>query len=286
VPTGTEHTVERLGGALTTNASFYLWDGPGAEYNWALLISLLGLAGLVGWAGHGGGARARLSWQRLALSVLVLWGASAAYFLTHRVTVHYYPFPATFGAVAALALGGLTLECVARNPREGEGVARAGPLRGLALVAALLPGLVALERAWQSRPRASLSPKGGAHRPPSIPAELTGGRAWVCAHLLTGTLWYYAEQPAQKITFAGARTRALVYRFIFARGEPLYVVCDCPDMQRILDEITQMGGALEPRGEVEACPYFFVRWPEGGPQSERLLNARSAAGRQGPRPPP
>ena len=90
------------------------------------------------------------------------------------------------------------------------------------------------------------------------------------ADLQTGPLWYYAEKPAYKITFADTKIRALAYRCVFERGEPQYVIRDCDSMQGIMTEIEQMGGVLEPKGTVDNCPYFLVRWPSTGPRTEHL----------------
>jgi hypothetical protein len=246
---------------LTRAVPFYLGDGPGGGYNRTLLPSLAGAAGLAVLTRRGGDERPPLGWGRLGLSVLALWGVPMTYFLTHRVPIWYYQVPATFAAVVVLALGGLTMECLAPPPAAG---APGGPWRWLALAAALFPGLGALERSWECRP-ATFPPAEARARRLDVPVELADERAWVFADRLTGPLWYEAEKPAHKVPFANTRTRAVVYRFVFERGEPQYVIRDSPDMQAILDEIERMGGTLEPRGEVDGCPYFLVRWPSTGP---------------------
>ena len=60
-------------------------------------------------------------------------------------------------------------------------------------------------------------------------------------------------------------TRVLAYRIVFECGEPQYVIRDSEGMQSMLDEIAQMGGLIEPRGQVDGHPYFLIRWPQGGP---------------------
>jgi hypothetical protein len=87
--------------------------------------------------------------------------------------------------------------------------------------------------------------------------------------LLSGTLWYYAKKPAFKIMFTDPETRALVYRFVFERREPQYIIRDSPETQRLMNEISHMGGQLEPRGKVGAYPYFAISWPQDGPQYAR-----------------
>ena len=98
-----------------------------------------------------------------------------------------------------------------------------------------------------------------------LPADLSADHAWIWADLLSGTFWYYGNKPAFKIGFTVPDTRALVYGFVFERGEPQYLVRDSATMQEIMQEISRMGGRLEPRGEVEGHPYFLIHWPKGGP---------------------
>lgn len=253
--------------ALEATVPFYLEGGAGSKYDWVLLVSAIGLAGIVlKRADRTVGDRARIDWARIVLSVLVLWGISTAYFLTHRITIPYYQIPATFAAVVILALGGLVLEGQARGVVRVEYAEsrRWRYLCRLALAAALFPGFVAIERAWPSRPRAPLS----TNVPPRelhIPADLAHDQAWIFADVQTGPLWYYAKQPAFKVLFTDAPTRQLICLFIFERGEPLYAIKDSAEMQVVLDEIEQMGGRLESRGELDRCPYYLVHWPQQGP---------------------
>jgi hypothetical protein len=166
-----------------------------------------------------------------------------------------------------LALGGLAVGWLARRSGEGAGATGGGRLGKPALAAALVPGIVAVGWAWVSRPQAPPS-EASAYRL-DVPAELTDERAWVYADELTGPLWYYAGRPAHKIWWTDPATRALVYRFVFERGEPQYVVQDSESMQSVLNEIERMGGTVELRGEVDRFPYFLVRWPERGPELRR-----------------
>ncbi|MGH9944145.1 MAG: hypothetical protein ACRD9R_17510, partial [Pyrinomonadaceae bacterium] len=98
---------------VSRNLSYYLGTGPGAEDNWALFAIFAGFAGFAFYF-HRCGRAARdfglMSWQRVALAALVLWGVPTAYFLTHAIRIHYYPKPSTFGAALLLALGALTIE--------------------------------------------------------------------------------------------------------------------------------------------------------------------------------
>jgi hypothetical protein len=254
--------------ALDVTIPFYFEGGAGSKYNWALLVSVIGLAGIVlNRMGSIVGDRARIEWARIVLSVLVVWGISTAYFLTHRITIPYYQIPATFAVIVILALGGLTLEGQAKGKPRGVEPAESGRWRLLghfSLALALLPGFVAIERAWPSRPRAPLStnvPPRELHLPPDLAHE----QAWIFADVQTGPLWYYARQPAFKVLFTDAPTRQLICRFIFERGEPLYAIKDCAEMQIILNELEQLGGRLESRGEMDGCPYYLVHWPKQGP---------------------
>jgi hypothetical protein len=95
----------------------------------------------------------------------------------------------------------------------------------------------------------------------SIPAELTDESAWVWATQLSGTFWYYAHKPTHKLTSTNADTRELVFKYVRGRGEPQFIVNDDPSMQAVLDEIVQLGGTLEHRGEVDGYPYYLIHWP-------------------------
>jgi hypothetical protein len=85
---------------------------------------------------------------------------------------------------------------------------------------------------------------------------LSATHAWVWADIITGALWYYANKLACKIGFTDMETRVLAYRIVFECGEPQYVIRDSEGMQSMLDEIAQMGGLIEPRGQVDGHPYF------------------------------
>jgi hypothetical protein len=254
--------------ALKTNIPFYLARGRGGKDNWALALLLVGIGGLIALGARQTPISRFLTWRRLMLSALIMWGLPMLYFLTHPIRIGYYAIPGTFGTVTLLALGGLSIES-----RASKGVWRAGwdryPRLGwIALTLALLPGIVTLGSAWSFY-------AGTPDRPPiqarelTLPVEMSEERAWVWADLLTGTIWYYLGKPAFKIGFTDTETRAVVYRSVFERGEPQYIIRDSSEMQRLMDEVSTMGGRLEPRGEVETHPYFLIHWPEGGPLQRR-----------------
>ena len=215
-----------------------------------------------------------LSWTRLTVSALILWGVPTIYFLTHHIQISYYSIPATFGAVLLVALGALTIECYSMPATVRSQSSPVGRFRMVALALALLPGLVTLI------PSGLAYVRGVAHIERSarhfvLPAELSAEHAWIWADLLSGTFWYYGQKPAFKIGFTIPETRALAYRFVFERGEPQYLVRDSTTMQEIMQEIIRMGAQLEPRGEVDGHPYFLIHWPREGPVSVHGRDATS-----------
>jgi 4-amino-4-deoxy-L-arabinose transferase-like glycosyltransferase len=187
---------------MRSNLPYYLGGGPGSKHNWALLAVAVGLGGLLAYYRRHKLTSLDLSWTRLLASALILWGLPTVYFLTHRITISYYAIPATFGRVLLLALGALTIEGygspVVSRTRSTTGVWRYWA--ALALVLALLPGVVTLKRARS----AYIRPVVPFERPARhfvLPAELSEERSWVWADILTGTLWYYANKPAFKVGF-------------------------------------------------------------------------------------
>jgi hypothetical protein len=245
------------------NYSYYFEGGPGGEHNWALPIALVGFLALAA------GTRSPVGAFRILLAAALIWGLSAAYFLTHKVTTGYYQVPAVFAAMVVLAIGGLARQAIRIAPSEAEAASccSIGRIaRLLALIVALLPGVVALEQAWKGR-AVKLSER-VVYKGMTFPAELTDERAWVFADHLSGPLWYYAGKTSYKVTFADDKTRALVCRFIFARDEPLYLLVDCESMNGVLKEVEGLGGLPEPKGSAEGKPYFLVRWPPTGPRGD------------------
>lgn len=258
-----ENTTPPAFGRVLSNISYYFGPGRSSTVNWALPVIFVGCVGLILWskrqetvAGPAAFLR-RLSWSRLLGSAFTILAVSNVYFLTHEARVHYYPWPALFGAVLLLALGAFALENGPAATARGDGwLRRALLLAGLTL--SLAPGLIVMGRAWSHYvpPSRETLPK---HF--SIPEELADESAWVWACGLSGTFWYYAHKPTHKLTSTNAETRELVFKFVQGRGEPQYIVNDDPSMQAVLDEIIQMRGTLERRGEVDRYPYYLIHWP-------------------------
>jgi hypothetical protein len=257
--------------AVAANYEFYFGDGPGGRYNGALLVTLVGCVGVVLAArlAPGEGAAAPVGGGRVLLAALTVWGVSAAYFLTHRIAIPYYQIPATFAATLVLAFGALAVGSGGAPAGGPEGTVRPrrAALRWLALGVAFVPGAWALDRAVSAGVPQGVFAEPAKGHSPTVPAELADERAWVFADFQTGPLWYYGERPAYKAPFADAATLATVYRFIHARGEPLYVVRDSPSMAEVVGEIERLGGTLEERGNMDGSPFFLVRWPAAGPRT-------------------
>jgi len=250
------------------NVECYFRGGPGSQHNWAVPIALVGLlaVAVATWCQ----TQARPGAGRLLAAVALIGGISTAYFLTHKIAILYYQFPALLAVVVGLGLAGLFLQAGRPDLRHSEltphGQWRSAG-RGIALTIAFLPGVVAIEEAWGTRPRVPLSVEVPPRRM-EFPAELTDPSAWVFADLMTGPLWYYAEKPAYKVTFASAATRAAGFRIAFEHGGPQFIVRDCDSMQDVIHEVEQLGGQIEPRGMVDHNPYFRIRWPAAGPRGD------------------
>jgi hypothetical protein len=249
---------------LWANLRYYLGGGRGSQHNWALLALCIGVGGFLLYRPRHQPTRLELSWTRLTVSALTLWGVPTVYFLMHHIAISYYSIPATFGAVLLTALGALTIECCAPPAGLRSQSARRGRLRWTALALALVPGMATLVPAWLAYAR-GVVPIERPARQFVLPAELSATQAWIWADLLSGTFWYHGHKPAFKIGFTDPETRALLYRFAFERGEPQYLISDSATMQDLGREIVRMGGRLEPRGEVDGQPFFLIHWPEGGP---------------------
>ncbi len=268
---------------ILRNVSFYISATPGSEFNWWLLVFVAGFVGFAFALRHGTAIMPlaqSLNKSQMALATLALWCVPTAYFLTHEVTISYYLLPSTFAVAVFLALGVFTIEMRAAavtssSPHNSLFRFTANGWRNLALVLALMPGGLALERAW-SLSQLPSPPPSQAHNV-TLPAEVSDEHAWVWADMYTGTLWYYAQKPAYKITFSDPATRALVFRFVFDRGEPQYLLRDSPDMQKMMDEISGLGGALEPRGEIDHQPYYLIHWPPSGPATQNALQTSKPA---------
>ncbi|HVQ37080.1 MAG TPA: hypothetical protein VMS31_06090 [Pyrinomonadaceae bacterium] len=244
------------------NISYYYGPGRSSSVNWGITALFIGLVGLLLWSQRrvGIGAPAkflrRVSWTRLIASAAVVLAVSNVYFLTHVARVHYYTWPAMFGAVLMLALGAFALENNPAATTQSTGwLRRSLMLFGLFL--ALAPAVVVMGRVWSHyEPPSGETPR----KQFSIPAELADESAWVWACQLSGTFWYYGRKPTHKVTSTNAEIRELVFKFVQRRGEPQFIVNDDPSMQAVLDEIVQLGGKLEPRGAVDNYPYYLIHW--------------------------
>jgi hypothetical protein len=243
---------------LAGNFAFYFNGGPGSVENWAWWLMALGA---LGFALARPRTLAGLSWRRLFISALCVWGLPTAYFLTHPVAIHYYTVPATFVAVLSLACGALALETCGLAARPAT---EKRPLLWLGLLLVFMPGVTVLDQARRQRPR-TLAVNETPPRAVAVPDELRDERAWVWAGELNGTLWYYAGVPGYKLFWASPQVRALVYRFVHERGERQYLVNDSAAWRPFMEEIKAWGGTLEARGQVDTHPYFLIRWPPEGP---------------------
>jgi hypothetical protein len=251
---------------VSHNLSYFFGDGPAAQDNWALLYAFIGFSGFViaTRPGHGSqiGKRFGLSWRRVFFAALVMWLLPTIFFLTHWVVGPHYAIPATFGALVLIGFGSLAIEATSGPVvRQGRNA-----LWWLALVFLLAPGLAALKHAWSEQSPNPAPDQPIAHAQIVLPAELADERAWIWADFLTGTLWYYANKPAYKIQFTNPETRAMIFRFVFERGESQYLIRDSESMQTYMDEISRLGGRLEQKGKVDGQPYFLVAWPTEGPR--------------------
>ena len=258
-----ENTEPPTLGRVGSNISYYFGPGRSSSVNWALPVMFVGYVGLILWSKRRETiAKPRaflphLSWGRLIASAFTILAVSNVYFLTHEARVHYYTWPAIFGAVLLLALAAFAIENrPVSTTRRDDWFHRSLMLIGLIL--SLAPGLIVMKRVWSH------------YEPPSVETprkqfwlaeELTDESAWVWACQLSGTFWYYAHKPAHKLTSTNAETRELVFKFVRDRGEPQYIINDDPSMQAVLDQIVQLGGTLEHRGEVDRYPYYLVHWP-------------------------
>src|SRR6266436_1292973 len=257
-------TVDRL---RENFSYFFAAEGPAAQDNWALFYAIAGFVGFVvvsySRRNPESSDTGALSWKRLGLASLVVWLAPTLFFLSHWVTGAHYAIPGIFGAVALLGFGAFAIEVTRHETAIQFG--KRNVLCWLALGLIVAMGLATLNRAWAGRSQMPAPPQAIAHNPVVLPAELADDRAWVWADLLTGTLWYYDNKPAFKIQFTNPETRALIFKFVFDRGERQYIVQDSERMQQFMDEIIHRGGALELRGKVDGQPHFLIRWPLGGP---------------------
>jgi hypothetical protein len=256
---------------LKNNFKYYFVDGYPTVDNWALPYALVGFCGFA-LAMYVTRRLNRqnalgLSLRRLFLAAFVLWFVPTAYFLMHSVTAIHYSILTVFTSVSMLAFGSLAIE--ATSTATTLRFEHRNKLQFVALALVLVTGLATLHKVRSGREATAITTPVQAVAHPTIvlPPEMADERAWVWADLLTGSLWYYANKPAFKIQFSNPETRALVFRFVFERGDRQYLIQDSDLMQRYMDEIVKLGGTLEPRGKVDGQPYYFVRWPSDGPRS-------------------
>jgi hypothetical protein len=250
--------------AVRSNLSYFFGNGPAAADNWAVVFAIAGFAGFVILQPKRDAtnpATGMLSWQRLALAAAVLWLVPTTYFLTHWITGPHYMIPSVFATVALLGIGAFCLELGSNTRFDPRRV-----VSWVALVLILAPGLAVVSRAFPIRSRPPGVVTANTHTPIILPAELADDKAWIWADLLTGSLWYYANKPAFKIQFTDEQTRAMIFRFVFDRHEPQYLIQDSEQMKKYMDEIKRLGGKLEMRGKVDGQPYFLIVWPGEGPR--------------------
>ncbi len=261
-------TLERVG----HNLSYFFGDGPAALDNWALRDTLIGFIGFVLFIYVGlrqYSSSWPTNWKRVALAGLVTWIISTAFFLTHWIVGPHYAIPGIFVTVTLVAFGSLAIEVFSEKSPTKRNLRN--PVLWLALAMVLWPGVSSLNRAWLERTEVP-PPKGPVtHTPIVLPPELADARAWIWADLLTGSLWYYANKPAYKIPFTNRETRARIFRFVYDRGEPQYLIQDSGQMQTYIDEIEALGGHVEMKGKIDGHnPYFLIHWPADGPATPAL----------------
>lgn len=255
---------------LRNNFRYYFVDGYPTVDNWAVLLALVGFFGfalaMYVTRHRNSGNVLGVTYRRLFLAASVLWLVPTVYFLTHLVTAIHYSILTIFTSISLLAFGALAIE--ASSPPSTRRFEGRSKFQWVALALVLFTGFATLHKAWNSREATNTASPVQAVAHPTIvlPPEMVDDTAWVWADLLTGSLWYYANKPAFKIQFSNPETRAMLFRFVFDRGDRQYLIQDSDLMQRYMDEIQKLGGTLEPRGKVDGQPYYFVRWPDDGPR--------------------
>jgi hypothetical protein len=247
------------------NLRFYFQQSKPSQFNWVLLVMAVAYLGLFIWSRRRIKADlptksvSPLSWGRVGIATVLMWVIPTLYFLSHEITIHYYPLPTIFVTALTLALCAFKLEV---SERAAGRLRRTLQLAAFTL--AFVPGLVAIGQAWSNYVPSTMERK---PRQFTLPAELADVQAWVWAAELSGTVGYYAGKAAHKIDFASPDTRLIVYKFVRSRGEPQYLINDGSGMQRVQDEMVRFGAVLEPRGEVDGYPYFLIHWPPDGPST-------------------
>jgi len=250
---------------LDENLSYFLGSGHASVDNWAVVAGFIGLVGFLMLYVRRDSEhlnRLGLSSKRFVLAVALLWLIPIAYFLTHRITGAHYMISSIFATLTLLGFGALAIEITSPLAPRFE------PRRIISWVALALilwPGAETIKRSWYQRDFAPAPERSTTHAPILLPSELVDNKAWIWADLLTGSLWYYANKPAFKIQFTDEETRAMLFKFVWDRGDRQYLIQDSEQMKVYISEIEKLGGRLEMRGKVDGQPYFLVVWPNGVP---------------------
>jgi len=169
---------------------------------------------------------------------MLLWFlVPTAYFATHKVATPYYQFPTLFITLLAMAL--LLRQPGAITNRGGNILLQSGAW----ILAALLIAR-ALFLPWPSPELERQSAK------PDVtpPAALRDPHAWILADRLSGALWYYDGIPSLNITGLDAPTRAAFFKYLQARGAPVYMIVDNMAMVGVAQELKGTGAACAEAG--------------------------------------
>ncbi len=198
----------------------------------------------------------------LVAAPVVAAGLSAAYFLTHQVTISYYLTPAGLLTGLLLGLGFVALETHWQRT-AGDFVA-AGTLRAgvaVAAVALALPAACLYHRALAHLVRAAVESHDGPPRDFPVPPALLEGRAWVWADLYSSSLLYYHGHPAFKVSFGTPEMRRAMYDWVQAKGDPQYLVADSEQIKPLADEARNDGWQLTPIGDVRGAVCYRMERP-------------------------
>ncbi len=198
----------------------------------------------------------------LVAAPVVAAGLSAAYFLTHQVTISYYLTPAGLLTGLLLGLGFVTLETHWQRT-TGDFVA-AGTLRaGLAVaaVALALPAALFYHRALEHLVRTVVASPDDPPRDFPVPSALLEGRAWVWADLYSSSILYYTGHPAFKVTFGAPEMRRSMYEWVQAKGDPQYLVADSDQIKPLVAEARAAGWRLTPVGDLRGAVCYRLDRP-------------------------
>jgi hypothetical protein len=171
-----------------------------------------------------------------------------------------------FGVLTLVGFGTLAIESSAVHRKFSGLHSKRLVVSYIALILTFLPPVECFTRSLKQRVMTPTPSGPVTHQPVVLPPDLADAHAWIWADLLTGTLWYYDRKAAFRVRFSNPEIRAMVYRYVQARGEPQYIIRDSEFIDEMMAEITRMGGTFEPRGRVDGQPYYLVHWPEEGPR--------------------